>query len=75
MQNLFFKVLVLFWKRIPPCSIQYAASMFDKDLLKNVLSDPDRLCNVINMFNSKKIWFSFKSVVMDFCSLEHMGFY
>lgn len=74
-QNLFFKGFVLLWKRIPLCAIQYAVNMFDKGLLKNVLSDPHRLCNAINTFNSKKICFSFKSVVLDCCSSEHVGYY
>lgn len=49
--------------------------MFVKGLLKNLLSDPDRLRNIINMFNSTKTCFSFTSVVIDCCSSEHVGFY
>lgn len=74
-QNLFFKGVVLLWNRIPLCAIQYAVNLFDKGLLKNVLSDPRRHCNAINTFNSKKICFSFKSVVLDCCGSEHVGCY
>lgn len=74
-QNFCFKALVHLWKRIPPRAAQYAVNMFDKGLLKNVLSDPERLSNVINMYNSKKICLSFKSGVIDCCSSEHVGFY
>lgn len=49
--------------------------MFDKSLLKNVLIDQDRLHNVIDMFNSEKINFSFKSVLVECCSSVYMDFY
>lgn len=52
-----------------------AVKMFDKGLHKNVLLDQDRLCNVINISNSEKIDFSFKSVLIDCCSSVYMGFY
>lgn len=55
--------------------IQCAVKMFDKGLLKNVLLDQDRLRNVIHVFNSEKIIFSFKSVLIDCCSSVYMGFY
>lgn len=55
--------------------IQCAVKMFDKGLLKNVLLDQDRLRNVIHVFNSEKINFSFKSALIDCCSSVYMGFY